>query len=131
MDIYQERQEVAGESVTSFFVDMDDERLDHTLRRFCKGNTEIEEGYGEEAAYLLSCGLLEGSLSNGKWDEELKPTAFGRQFNFEGGFTERAREMKFRKFIEIETINQANKANAIAIIAVVISLFSILISLLV
>lgn len=71
MDIYQERQEVAGESVTSFFVDMDDERLDHTLRRFCKGNTEIEEGYGEEAAYLLSCGLLEGSLSNGKWDEEL------------------------------------------------------------
>lgn len=110
---------------------MDNERLDHTLKRFCDGHEDIENGYGEEVAYLLSCGLLEGSLSNEKWDEELKPTTFGRQFNFEGGFAERTREMQFRKFIEIETIRQAKKANAIAIIAVVISLFSVLISLLV
>lgn len=110
---------------------MDDARLDHTLKRFCDGHEDIENGYGEEAAYLLSCGLLEGSLSNERWRSGLRPTTFGRQFNFEGGFAERTREMKFRKFIETETIKQARRANDLAIIALVISLAGILISLLV
>lgn len=135
--ILQAGQEVAGKLLTSlFFVDMDDERLDHTLEWFCNGNTKAESGYGRETDFLISKGLLEGKNSNSCWDG-VRATTFGRQFLFNGGFAGRTAETKYRRFMEEETIKEAkaaNKhaqaANSIAMAALLVSALGLLISLL-
>lgn len=122
-------QTLAGKFLTSFYCVMDDERLDHTLERFCKGETKTESGYGRETDYLISKGLLEGKNSNSCWDG-VRATTFGRQFFFNGGFAGRTAEMKYRRFMEEEVIKEAKAANKQSLVANYIAIAALIVTIL-
>ena len=117
MDIYQERQEVAGKSVTSFFVDMDDIRLNCLLNFVVMDKFKIPEGYGEEMQELIRLGYVSTNGLSGN-QTEYYVTEYGHEVLREGGIAmarkRKEAEERMRKEIEAEVRADFEKKYAAA-----------------
>ena len=113
MDIYQERQEVAGESVTSFFVDMDDIRLNSLLKFVVMNKFKIPEGYEEEMQELIRLGYVSTNGLSGN-QTEYYVTEYGHEVLREGGIAMARKRKEAEERMRKETVDCAKESNRIA-----------------
>ena len=113
MDIYEERQEVAGKSVTSFFVDMDDIRLNCLLNFVVMDKFKIPEGYGEEMQELIRLGYVSTNGLSGN-QTEYYVTEYGHEVLREGGIAMARKRKEAEERMRKETVDCAKESNKIA-----------------
>ena len=113
MDIYEERQEVAGKFVTSFFVDIDDIRLNCLFNFVVMNKFKIPEGYEEEMQELIRLGYVSTNGLSGN-QTEYYVTEYGHEVLREGGIAMARKRKEAEERMRKETVDCAKESNRIA-----------------